>query len=193
MCKDHLNPGGVMSLWIPFYESNDASAKSVLGTFFKVFPNGILWSNDYTGDGYDAVLFAQVEPTKINVDELTARLDSAPYAAVKQSLAEAGFSSVPQLLGTYAGRASDLGDWMQGAQINEDRNLRLQYIAGMAFNTYDGPGILHRIMDHYKFPENLFTGTRDAVLNVKQAIEDPRQMHRDAQPGPPFPPLPSKP
>jgi spermidine synthase len=189
MCKEHLNPGGVMSLWIPFYESNDASAKSVLGTFFKVFPNGILWSNDMTGDGYDAVLFAQVEPTKINIDDLQARLDSAPYAAVKQSLAEAGFPTLLDLLGTYAGRAVDLGDWLEGAQINEDRNLRLQYIAGLAYNTYDGPGILRRILNHYKFPTDMFTGSHDSILNVKQAIEDPRQMHTVSQAAPPPPAL----
>ena len=60
MCKAHLNPGGVMSLWIPFYESNSETIKSVLATFFKVFPNGIVWSNDENGSGYDAVLFGQV-------------------------------------------------------------------------------------------------------------------------------------
>ena len=27
MCKDHLNPGGVMALWMPLYESNDGDAK----------------------------------------------------------------------------------------------------------------------------------------------------------------------
>jgi spermidine synthase len=185
MCKEHLNPGGVMSLWIPFYESNDASAKSVLGTFFHVFPNGILWSNDDTGNGYDAVLYAQAEPTQINVDELQARLDSPRYAAVKQSLAEVGFPTVVDLLGTYAGRAVDLGDWLQGAQINEDRNLRLQYIAGLAFNNFDAPGILRRIMDDYKFPADLFVGSQDAVLNVKQAIEVPRQMQKDGPAPPP--------
>jgi spermidine synthase len=176
MCKDHLNPGGVMSLWIPFYESNDASAKSVLGTFFKVYPNGILWSNDYTGDGYDAVLFAQVEPTKINVDEWQARLDSPPFAAVKQSLSEAGFHNVAELLGTYAGRAADLGQWMEGAEINEDSNLRLQYIAGMALNTYDGTGILHRILDHYKYPADMFVGSEAMKQTVREAIEGPRRI-----------------
>jgi len=176
MCKDHLNPGGVMSLWIPFYESNDASAKSVLGTFFKVYPNGILWSNDYTGDGYDAVLFAQVEPTKINVDQMQARLDTPEYAAVKQSLTEAGFPTLADLLGTYAGRAKDLQGWMADAQINEDRNLRLQYIAGMAFNTYDGPGILRRILDHYKYPEDMFLGSPEMKRTVRDAIEIPRQL-----------------
>ena len=59
MCKAHLKPGGVMALWMPLYESNIDSTKSLIATFFKVFPNGILWSNDADGEGYDAVLFGQ--------------------------------------------------------------------------------------------------------------------------------------
>lgn len=184
MCKDHLNPGGVMSLWIPFYESNDASAKSVLGTFFKVFPNGILWSNDYTGDGYDAVLFGQAEPTKINLDELQARLNTSRYTPVRESLADAGFPTLADLLGTYAGRAADLQKWMESAQINEDRSLRLQYIAGMAVNTYDGEGILRRILDHYKYPEDMFLGSPELKQAVRQAIEVPRRLSSTNLPPP---------
>ncbi len=40
MCRDHLNPGGVVCLWIPLYESNLETAKSVIATFYQVFPNG---------------------------------------------------------------------------------------------------------------------------------------------------------
>src|SRR5208337_729288 len=69
MCRSHLNPGGVMSLWIPFYESNPETIKSVLGTFFRVFPRGLIWSNDGgAGDRYDAVLFGQVAGTRIDLD-----------------------------------------------------------------------------------------------------------------------------
>ncbi len=46
MCRDHLNPGGIVSLWIPLNESDLETTKSLIATFFKVFPNGILWSNE---------------------------------------------------------------------------------------------------------------------------------------------------
>ena len=49
MCKEHLKPGGVMTLWIPLYENNEDSVKSIISTFFKVFPKGVLWSNDAQG------------------------------------------------------------------------------------------------------------------------------------------------
>ncbi len=168
MCKAHLNPGGVVSLWIPLYESNSKTVKSVLATFFKVFPNGILWSNDTSGEGYDAVLFGQVEPTKIDVDKLQERLDSPDHLLVKESLDEVGFHSAVDLLSTYAGRAPDLQEWMSDAQINTDGNLRLQYLAGMAFNSYIGTEILSGITRYYRFPDQLFIGSGAR----KQSLEE---------------------
>jgi len=171
MCKAHLNKGGVMSLWIPFYESNSQTIKSVLATFFKVFPNGIVWSNDENGTGYDAVLFGQVEPTVIDVNALQDRLDRPEYAAVKQSLEDVGFHSAVDLLATYAARAADLKDWMKDAQINTDRNLRLQYLAGMALNNYQETMILNDITKSYQFPDNLFVGDGPRVRLLEDRLK----------------------
>ena len=167
MCKANLKPGGVMALWMPLYESNIDSAKSLIATFFKVFPNGILWSNDADGEGYDAVLFGQLGATQFDLDKLQARLDRKDHARVKESLDEVGFHSVVDLLGTYAGRATDLQGWMSDAQINTDRNLRLQYLAGMWLNSYIGSTILADIVRYYRFPDNLFVGSDTS----KQALK----------------------
>jgi spermidine synthase len=171
MCKRRLKPGGVMSLWIPFYESNMDTAKSVIATFFKVFPNGILWTNDSNGEGYDAVLFGQVEPTVIDVDELVQRLEGADHQRVRDSLADVGYLSAMDLLATYAGQASQLQKWMEGAQINTDRNLRLQYLAGMWLNTFMGKEILQSILLHYEFPDKLFIGSPGHRDKLRQALE----------------------
>ena len=173
MCKDHLKPGGVMSLWIPLYENNSDSAKSLIATFFKVFPNGILWSNDNDGEGYDAVLFGQVEPTRIDVDQMQLRMNRPDHLKVKESLADVGFHSAVGLLSTYAGRASDMEGWMRDAQINRDRNLRLQYLAGFWLNSNMGSEILLDISRFYKFPDNLFAGSEVRIRMLKAAHRSP--------------------
>lgn len=175
MCKAHLKPGGVMSLWIPLYENDTATVKSMIATFFKVFPNGILWSNDDKGDGYDAVLFAQVEPTQIDLDQLHQRLARADHERVRDSLKEAGFTNVTDLIATYAGQARDLQEWMRDAEINTDRNLRLQYLAGMSLNTYMGSEILSGITRYKKFPDNLFTGSgaQKQALRARMGLRAP--------------------
>jgi spermidine synthase len=168
MCKDHLNPGGVMSLWMPFYENNLESVKSLISTFFEVYENGIIFSNDTSGSGYDAVLLGWNGPAnmKIDLDKMQARLDD--HKDVAQSLDEVSFPSAASLIATYAGRASDLKkEWCKGAQINTDRNLRLQYLAGMWLNSYMGPEILYDILKYYKYPEDLFVGSEDKINKLK--------------------------
>jgi spermidine synthase len=166
MAKDHLNPGGVMSLWIPIYESNLDTTKSVLGTFFKVYKNGIFWSNDIKGEGYDAVLFGRQDDDKVpefNLDEMQARIDRPEYALVKQSLSDYDFHSAIDLMATYAGHAPSLTSWMSDAQLNTDRNLRLQYLAGMWLNSFKGREILSDILRYYRFPRDMFTGSPERV------------------------------
>ncbi len=173
MAKDHLNPGGVMSLWIPIYESNLATTKSVLGTFFEVYKNGIFWSNDIKGEGYDAVLFGRQDDDHVpqfNLDEMQARIDRPTYAAVKQSLADYDFPNAVALMATYAGHAPALRSWMSDAQINNDRNLRLQYLAGMWLNSYIGRDILTDILKYYRFPRDMFTGAADRVNELEAQL-----------------------
>ena len=163
-------------MWIPLYESNLDTTKSVIATFFEVFPNGILFSNDREGVGYDAILFGQVEPTVINLDEFQARIDRPDHERVKQSLHDVGFGEgfdgdVEEgldLLSTYAGQASLLKDWTRDAQINTDRNLRLQYLAGMWLNSTMREKNLADIRSHYKFPEQTFVGSPERVEALKQ-------------------------
>ncbi len=184
ICREHLNPGGSVSLWIPLYESNLDTAKSVISTFFQVFPHGIVWSNNREGLGYDAVLFAEVEPTVIDVDALQRRLDRPDHKLVKQSLREVGFGGfesgtvglvVPEeaidMLATYAGQAPFLKEWSRGAQINTDRNLRLQYLAGMWLNSYMGQEILASMLAYYRFPDQTFVGSPDTVDTLRQALD----------------------
>jgi spermidine synthase len=186
MCKDHLKPGGVMSLWMPLYESDQETIKSLISTFFKVFPNGIFFSNDLGGAGYDAVLLGRVEPTSINLDKVQEKLNSPEYAPVKDSLTEVGFGADTEslrietniwgdptiaLMATYAGRASDLQEWMKGAQINRDKNMRLQYLAGMAVNNQLRKEILDGILRYYRFPDEVFTGSSQNISTLKEALK----------------------
>ena len=199
MCKARLNPGGVMSLWIPLYESNPTTVRSIIATFFKVFPNGVLWSNDDRGDGYDAVLFGQAEPTRIDVDQMEARLNRPDHARVKKSLADAGFLSAEDLLATYAGQAADMQDWMSVAQINTDANLRLQYLAGWSVNSFMGKEILKGIVHYQKFPDLLFNGSEKTKLRLKARLRklvktaegnaEARNLVKATQPMPEAPPL----
>ncbi len=169
--KDHLNPGGVVTLFVQLYESNEAAVKSEVGTFFEAFPNAMVFGNTQNGQGYDLVLVGQVEPTKIDVDEMEARLHRPEYAAMAQSLREIGFTSAIDLFATFAGQASDFKGWLADAQINHDRNLRLQFLAGMGLNLYQSGPIYTNMIASSRYPENIFAGSPESLQALREAIQ----------------------
>jgi spermidine synthase len=171
LVKRHLNPGGVVTVFVQLYESNPAAVKSEVATFLEAFPHGVVWGNTNNGQGYDMVLMGQLEPTKIDVDALQAKLDSPAYAQIKQSLGEIGINSAIELLSNYAGTAQDLAPWLSDAVINRDRNLKLQYLAGMGLNLYQSGPIYSDMLQHVRYPENLFTGSPATIQALRDAIQ----------------------
>jgi spermidine synthase len=159
LVKRHLNPGGVVAQWLPIYDSDLETVKSELATFFAAFPGGTIWSNNLRGDGFDLVLLGQPDGAALDVDAVQRRLDGSGYQAVSESLREVGFYSAVDVLATYAGRASDLSPLTADAQINDDLNLRLQYLAGLGLNSMAYQKIYSDILAYRKFPEGLLVGT----------------------------------
>ncbi len=168
--RDHLNPGGVVTLFVQLYDSSPAAVKSEIATFFDVFPNGIIAGNTFRGVGYDTVLLGQVEPTRIDLDAMEDRLKQPAYATVAQSLREIGLTSAVDLFGTYAGRAADLKEWLRDASVNRDSNLRLQYLAGLGLNMNESDTVYAEILKYRRFPEGLFTGSEPRMRAIRQLI-----------------------
>jgi spermidine synthase len=170
--KAHLNPGGVVTQFVQLYESTEEAVKSEIATFFEVFPHGSLFVNNVNGGGYDLVMLGQAEPTVIDVDELTQRLESPEYAAVAQSLRDIGFYSAANLLATFAGRAEDLKGWTSGAIINRDKGLKLQYLAGLGLNLYHANDIYQNMVSYGpRMPENMFVGSPTTLDLLARMIE----------------------
>jgi spermidine synthase len=170
--KRHLKPGGMFSLYVPLYESDERTVRSELATFFEAFPNATVWANTINGQGYDMVFMGQVDKLRVNVDDLESRLESPGYEPVVESLHDIGVNNAIDLLATYAGQKSDLGQWTAGADINHDSNLRLSYLAGWGINSTLEDVIYKRMMTYRQPPLDLFTGPH--MQNLLYAIGSSR-------------------
>jgi len=165
LSRDHLTPGGVVTQWIPLYETDMRSVKSEIGTFAKVFPDTTLWNPDLLEEGYDLVALGRVEETPIVEGTIQARIDAAPR--VKKSLEDVVLKSAGDILGTYAGRGRDLAPWLADAEINRERHLRLQYLAGLAANTDHRFAIFGAILSHRRYPADLFVASADTEAKLR--------------------------
>jgi spermidine synthase len=170
VAKAHLNPGGVVTLFVQLYESNDAAVKSEIATFLDAFPGGIVFANTSNGLGYDLVLLGQVEPKPIDVDRVEARLRNPANAAIANSLAQIGIHSAIDLFGTYAGHKTDMTGWLKDAAINRDRNLRLQYLAGLGLNLYQSDAIYRNMIKQSQYPEGLFIGSPATLTALRATV-----------------------
>jgi spermidine synthase len=171
MCLKHLNPGGLVTQWVPLYESDVDTVRSEIATFFEVFPQGSIWANCVGGEGYDSVLLGQVGTRVVDVDEFAERLQRPDHGAVAWSLEEVDFHGCMGLLATYAGRAVDLKSWLEGAPINRDRNLRLQYVAGLGLNSNLSKWIYMQIQLCRTFPDDFFTGSDQHKQALRGLLE----------------------
>src|SRR5439155_23851582 len=166
VARQRLNPGGVITMYIQLFETNVEAVKSSVATFFEVFPNGTIWGNTYQGQGHDMVLLGQVEPLRIDLDEMEQRFNK-----VSQSLREIDMSSPVDLFATYAGRKSDLIEWLKDAALNRDRNLRMQYLAGFGLNLDDSAAIYGGMLAYRRFPEDLFISAQGRLDLLRAAIQ----------------------
>jgi spermidine synthase len=170
MVKAHLNDGGIVTQWVPLYESDAASVKSEIATFFKVFPGGMVFANTSEGAGYDVVLVGQKANRPIDIGAINAKLASAGYAPVMASLNDAGIYGALSLFGSYAGSDADLRPWLADAAINHDYDMRLQYLAGLALNGDHADEIYRKMMTLARLPRGGFTGTPEELEQLFSTI-----------------------
>jgi spermidine synthase len=170
LVRRHLNPGGLVTQWVPLYESNSAVVRSEIATFLDAFPNTSIWGNTNNGQGYDTVLLGSLDALKVDLNEIQDRANRANYSDVLTALTDVGYKPPIDLLGTFAGQVSDLRPWLGNAEINRDRDLRLQYLAGFQLNLYQGEPIYREILSYRKFPGDLFVGSDDLEQTVRKAM-----------------------
>jgi spermidine synthase len=135
-------------------------ARHFVLTFLEAFPGASAWTNHAasTADpgtklGYDVVLLgttggvpafgAALPPSAV-----LQRLVRPDHYLVRASLDDVELTrpSPAVLFDHYIARLSQLAPWLKGAQINRDRNLRLQYLAGMGLDARNEAALLDNLL-----------------------------------------------
>ena len=137
-----LNPGGLVTQWVPFYESDERSVRSQIATFVEVIPQASVWRSQQHA-GYDVTLLGQLGPIE---QPPLAIADRFSQPEIRTSMREVGIDSVDQFFQYYSGNSEDLAWWLAGADFNLDRNLRLEYLAGQVLDVQLGNTIYQNMV-----------------------------------------------
>lgn len=71
LCREHLNPGGVVSQYLPLHKLRTEEFLGLIGTFHDVFPNSALWLGHY-----HAVLVGSLDPLPVDFAAWSAAVDA---------------------------------------------------------------------------------------------------------------------
>ena len=88
------------------------------------------------------------------------------------------FNGLPEIFYYYGGmmktflvQGPDLLPWLRDTQVNRDRNLRLQYLAGFHLNTFRDADIFGAIKQYRRYPDTLFIATAEEEQELRAAID----------------------
>ena len=124
MCKTHLKPGGVTSMWLPIYSLDRGSLLRILRAFHDVFPRTAVWYDISTTNEY-TVVTGMVEPGPVEV-----MWDRMEIPAVAESLKIANVHSREDLMANLLISPDDLGRLVADVPPFEDDLPYVEYTSG---------------------------------------------------------------
>lgn len=121
LAAQHLNPGGLITQWLPLYELTDENLKAVVKTFSNNFKYVMVWVTYF-----DAELVGSNEPITIDEDELERRIQ-APE--IRKDLERVFMGSAQDFLRYFLMGNAGVSAYIKNGTINTDDNLYLEFSA----------------------------------------------------------------
>lgn len=132
--KDRLNPGGVISSWIPLFSLTDESFRMMVNTFHKVFPNSAVLYG-HTCLNRHALLIGRKDDKPLFPVDRIGRTMIKPL--ILGSLVEIGVDEPLDIINFMVVGPKRMDDYLKGAKINTDNHPLLEFDAPKAIFTPD--------------------------------------------------------
>lgn len=127
LCDAHLAEGGLMGQWLHAYGVTEQTFQDAFMTFQKVFPYVTVWEMWVSGD---YLFVGSKKPYVIDADRLEARL---ALPKVADDLRRIGVTNAAGLLGDLVATEAPFTKAWEGARIQTDDGLHLEFLAPLGF------------------------------------------------------------
>jgi spermidine synthase len=133
MASQRLGSGGIFCQWVQAYRLPLDDFRSILRTFFEVFPHGSLWE---VFPGQDYLLLGSRDPIRVPFSELEARM-AAPH--VRDQFDGLAVPGAAGLLGHLIAGSEDVRRQVATATVLTDDLSSIEYSTSRAMFTYLQP------------------------------------------------------
>jgi spermidine synthase len=113
LCISRLNPGGMVSQWVPLHSLDPDTIKGLVKTFATVFPHCTAWFVNS-----DIFLIGSEQPLELDFDAGSARMGKAELA---QALDAVGYKDAYEVYASFLMSGPALRDWSaRGVPLKDD-------------------------------------------------------------------------
>jgi spermidine synthase len=160
LAERRLRPDGIIAQWVQTYELSLDTYRSVVATFLSVFPYAIAF---VPGTGGDTILVGARSPLVLDLELLQERWRRPETRA---ELARAGLARPEHLLATAVLGNQALRSFAEGAPINTDDNMHVEFEAAA------GSLVAHRLRPEI---EARASGLDELVDDPRAVLESPER------------------
>ncbi len=173
-CRERLNDGGVVCIWVETYNIDRASLKSIARTFLTVFPSASLWNSTT----FDFQLIGVKGDLRVDVERFRRRLGAAAVAA---DLKRIDIESPERFLSHQVMGPVGLDRFAGHAPLQTDDDASLEFAAPRLLVKNVGDlALLEEIEDHRAAEYGYFVGEPDAVSRMQVKAEHASRVHQNA-------------
>ena len=127
--RDRLSPDGIFCQWTHTYELAADDLRSIVGTFSSVFPNGTMW---LVGDGDLLLIGTNGNDARQIVKNIAAHSKEHPALMTLERAGVPAKVATFFLLSLYAGGPAELRSYGNGAELQNDDRMALEFTAARA-------------------------------------------------------------
>jgi spermidine synthase len=121
-CRAHLNPGGIVCIWVQGYNTDPQTVRSIAGTYASVFPHVTIWepiSGDY-------LLVGSASPLQLDYGTFAKRVRAEP---IRADLAALGIPEPQDLFTRFVMDETTVREFAGDAPLHTDDRTWLEFNA----------------------------------------------------------------
>jgi len=163
LCRERLNPGGVISMWLPTYSLTTRNYVQIVRAFHEVFPNSTIWYVPNVPNAFTIVI-GRLEDGPIPLDRIESRISPA----VRADLASVDIANVYEMASALMLDPAGVDMLVRGVPPHIDDLPSVEYESGRLIDRQGSWIRNFALLQRFETPvPRAFSGAREPELLEK--------------------------
>jgi len=166
-CREHLNPGGIMSCAIPIFKISIEDFKVLINTFHSIFPGTTLWYNNDCLNQY-ALLIGSIDPEfRIDYNHISNKLNDP---GIILNLTAIGMDNIYEILDSFIMGPEIIKELAEGVRINRENIPHLEFSAPKTVDTPSNWNQALQLLANYRESVFPYLTNIDSTLEQREFV-----------------------